>query len=252
MTVVVRDTKAEVARTVADLIENLLTHTQSARLGVATGGTFEPIYKEAASRENARHLFAHTTLFLLDEYVGLRHDDPASYHSFIRTKFADRVELSTRRMHGPDGTAGNLGDEADRYERGVLAQPIDIQLLGLGRNAHIGFNEPGSSLASRTRTVRLSHSTRTANARYFPSFEQTPTHAITQGVGTIMNAGSIILVATGAHKAAAAVAALEGPITTAVPASVLQLHPDVTCVLDQPAASRLTFSVETSPDAAAH
>lgn len=262
MTVIIKDSDPEVARAVADLVEDRLSQLSvglsggaAPRLGVATGATFEPVYAELAERAHARSVLAGTSLLLLDEYVGLAGDDPASYRTFIRTRLADRVRAGGSQatsdptpdgpiVDAPNGTALDVNREAQRYEQAVLARPIDLQLLGLGRNGHIGFNEPGSSLASRTRVVRLCRATRSVNARYFPSLGQAPTHAITQGVGTILEAASIVLVATGPHKASAVARALEGPVTTAIPASALQLHPDVTYVLDRPSASELTFSLE--------
>ncbi len=244
MKVLVQPTPAEVAAAVADLVQRALTSSSSPRLGVATGATFEPVYVELLQRHQAAACLSHAALFLLDEYVGIAGDDPASYHHFIFTRLADKADISREQIHGPNGVAVDIEAESARYEQALRAAPIDLQLLGIGQNGHIGFNEPGSSLASVTRTVKLSDSTRQVNAQYFPTAERVPMYAVTQGVGTVMNAKRIVLAATGAQKADAVASALEGPVTTAVPASALQLHPDVTYILDIAAASKLTFSVE--------
>jgi glucosamine-6-phosphate deaminase len=212
-------------------------------LGLATGGTMMPVY----DRLIAGHLgegisFAQVTTFNLDEYVGLSPDHKGSYHRYMREKLFDRINIDLCRTHLPRGDAPEPVAEAEAYENRIaLAGGIDLQLLGIGRNGHIGFNEPTSSLASRTRIKTLSDDTRRANRPYFDSFDATPRFAITMGVGTILSARACLILALGADKAQAVARMVEGPITAACPATALQLHPQVTVVLDRDAAAELAM-----------
>ena len=184
--------------------------------------------------------FARVTCFLLDEYVGIPADHRCAYRRFVRDHLVAHVDVRDDRIDAPDGLATDLEAEAQRYEDAITAASgIDLQLLGLGRNGHIGFNEPGSSLAGPTRIKTLTESTRRANARFFPTIDDVPRHVLTQGIGTILRARHLLLVATGESKADAVAHTVEGPITATVPGSALQLHPHVTVVLDAAAASRL-------------
>jgi len=230
----------QVAAFVADQIQTLLVEKQDAALGLATGGTMVPIYDELTRRYDNGHLrLAPASAYLLDEYVGLGCDDRQSYKRTIEQLLASRTDLSAQRVHSPDGSADDLATEARRYDRLVSEAKIDLQLLGIGGNGHLAFNEPGSSLASRTRPVELSPATVSANSRFFPSIDAVPTMAITQGLGTIRQAELLILVAFGDAKSDAVRLALEGPITAMLPASVVQLHENVVVVLDEAAASKL-------------
>lgn len=210
-------------------------------LGLATGGTMEPVYQELVEQAARKRLsFAGLTTFNLDEYVGLAGDHPQSYRSTMNRLLFDHVDLPREQTHLPRGDAEDPSVEARAYEAAIeAAGGIDLQLLGIGRNGHLGFNEPSSSLASSTRIKKLARSTLEANARFFGDDERMPTHAITMGIGTIMRARKLLMLAIGASKANAVAAALEGPVTASCPASILQFHPDVTVVLDQEAASCL-------------
>ncbi|WP_240642080.1 glucosamine-6-phosphate deaminase [Microbacterium sulfonylureivorans] len=180
------------------------------------------------------------TAFALDEYVGLAHGHPESYAEVVRRDVTARRGLDPARVHVPDGTAGDPDAAADRFEAAIQASGgIAVQLLGIGENGHIGFNEPGSPFDSRTRRVRLAEPARRASARVFHSAHDDAQMAITQGIRTILDADAIVLVALGATKAEAVARAIDGPVSDDCPASTLQLHRDVTFVLDRPGASKL-------------
>lgn len=210
-------------------------------LGLATGSSPLSVYRELIRRHREEELsFAAVQAFLLDEYVGLPASHPQSYAHVIRAEFTDHVDIDPARVHGPDGVADDVFAAASAYDATITETgPVDVQLLGIGVNGHIGFNEPGSSLGSRTRVTTLTEQTRQDNARFFDGIDEVPRHVITQGLGTISSARHLVLIATGQHKAAAVAAAAEGPITASCPASVLQLHPNVTFVVDEAAAVRL-------------
>jgi len=185
--------------------------------------------------------FASARCFLLDEYVGLRRDHPESYQAVIDREFTGRVDFDPRRVHAPDGGATDVLAACAEYESRIReAGGIDLQLLGIGSDGHIAFNEPGSSLASRTRLKTLTDRTRVDNARFFGSLDEVPRHVLTQGIGTILDARHLVLVATGPAKAEPIARMVEGPVTAMMPASALQLHPHVSVVIDDAAASRLT------------
>lgn len=206
-------------------------------LGLSTGGTMVPVYEKM--RATAAGLsFNKVVTFNLDEYLGLCPGDPGSYHSYMRHHLFDHLDFNPHNLHLPSGTAACATQEAERYEMAIKAAGgLDLAILGLGENGHIGFNEPGVSLGSRTHVQALTDQTRAANARYFGTSEQVPRFAITMGVKTIFDARKLIVLATGAHKAAAVQAMRDGPVRTACPASALQAHSQVTLVLDEAAAS---------------
>lgn len=240
MEVVITDRPELIA---ADILEG---YTRAGKtLGLATGSTPLKTYAELARRHREEGLsFARCQAFLLDEYVGLPRDHEQSYYETIRREFTRSIDISDSAVHSPDGlsntpkTAGGAYDEAIRNAGG-----IDIQLLGVGSNGHIGFNEPGSSLASRTRLKTLHPQTIRDNARFFDGDEaQVPRHVLTQGLGTILEARHLLLIATGAGKADAVAALVEGPVSAFCPASVLQMHQHATVLLDEPAASNLKFA----------
>ena len=227
--------------TVADVFDRAV-RSGATTLGLATGSSPLSVYRELIRRHREEGLsFGAVRAFLRDEYVGLPVGHPQSYAQVIRTEFADHVDLGG--VFGPDGGAVDLDSAAASYDALVAsAGPIDVQLLGIGANGHIGFNEPGSALDSRTRVTTLTSQTRQDNARFFASIDEVPIRVITQGLGTISSARHLVLIATGEHKAAAVAAALEGPVTPECPASVLQLHPRVTVVVDVGAAVGLERS----------
>lgn len=198
-------------------------------LGIATGSSPLPLYEQLARR--ARDL-PPLRCFALDEYLGLQPGHPQSYWEVVRREVVDPLGLDPAAVQVPDGAAADPELAGARYEAAIRAAGgIDVQVLGIGSNGHLAFNEPGSALDSRTRVVALTASTREANARFFPSLRHVPTHALTQGLGTIREARSLVLLASGPGKAQAIAAALKGPVTSEMPASVLQLHPDVTVLL---------------------
>lgn len=241
MKLFVFDGAGDGASFVADRIEALLAAKPDAHLGLAAGGTMVPIYDQMAQRHaDGRLSLAAASAYLLDEYVGLEAADPHGYRRSIEQALVSRTDLAAGRVHAPNGLAPDLVAEADRYDRLVADAKIDLQLLGIGGNGHLAFNEPGSALESQTRPVELSPTTLAANSRFFDSVDAVPTVAITQGLGTIRRASQLVLVAFGAGKSDPVRQALEGPVTTMVPASVVQLHDDVLVVLDEAAASLLT------------
>lgn len=241
--VILAGTRA-VAQLAANTIEALLRDRPDAVLGLATGSSPLPVYDELVLRHEQRNLdFSRVRVFTLDEYVGLPADHPESYREVIRRVFTERVNISPENVHGPDGTATDVPAACRAYEEALQAAGgVDLQLLGIGTDGHIGFNEPGSSLASRTRIKTLVEQTRRDNARFFHSLAEVPHHALTQGLGTILEARHVVLLATGAQKAQAVRDLVEGPVAAICPASVLQLHPHATVLLDEAAASSLRLA----------
>ncbi|SCW54224.1 glucosamine-6-phosphate deaminase [Paenibacillus tianmuensis] len=234
-------TQEELNKAGAGIITGLLQTNPRAVLGLATGSTPIGIYQELVeSHRQALVSFAKATAFNLDEYVGLEPGHPASYYTFMQEHLLGLVDIPPQQCHIPSGTATDLQAECASYDS-LLEEygQIDLQLLGLGHNGHIGFNEPDATLEGGTHLVELKESTRTANARFFDKPEQVPTHALTMGVGTILKAKMILLVVRGADKAEIVQRALQGPITTDCPASLLQTHPHVVVLLDSEAGGLL-------------
>ncbi len=233
---------AGVARAAADAFEALLRERgkDGAVLGLATGSTPLPLYRELVRRHREEGLpFAHATSFNLDEYWPIAPDHPRSFARFMDEHLFDHLDLPAARRHIPSGLTPvpGLAAACQDYEAAIAAAGgIDLQVLGIGVNGHIGFNEPGALPGSRTRMVELDDSTR-ARARGDFGGEEVPARAVTMGLATILEARRILVLATGPDKAAAVAAAIDGPATTALPASWLQQHPDVTWLLDAPAAA---------------
>ena len=245
MEVIIKQTADQVAQVTADIVERLLDKSPNPVLGLATGGTPLPAYRELVRRHRAGQItFKHARAFLLDEYAGLPPDHPSANLRFIRKELTDHIDLPPSALTGPHSDPNTLRSGPDAYDAAIRAAGgIDLQLLGIGTDGHIGFNEPGSSLASRTRIKTLAKSTRRDNARFFEGgAEAVPRHVITQGIGTILEARHLVLVATGAAKAAPIAAAVEGPLTSMVPASALQLHTRTTAVVDTAAAGELRLA----------
>ena len=235
--VVIVESAAEAGTIAAGYIRALIATTPNAVLGFATGST--PLTTYAAVAALQLDLSA-VRGFALDEYVGLPADHPQSYRSVITGEVVEPLGLTSSLVRVPGDDGLPLEGAGERYERDILAAGgIDIQLLGIGRTGHIGFNEPGSSLASLTRVKTLTQSTRVDNARFFDSIDQVPTHCITQGLGTILRARHLVLLAFGASKADAVAAAVEGPVSASTPGSVVQLHPRVTVIVDEAAGAGL-------------
>jgi len=212
-------------------------------LGVATGSSPVQTFAELARLVASGDLdLSGASAFALDEYVGIPEGHPESYHEIIRKTVTEPMGLDPARVHVPDGFATDLQAACQAYEDAIKAVGgVDIQFLGVGTNGHIGFNEPTSSLSSRTRIKTLAAKTLEDNARFFDSIEDVPRHCLTQGLGTIMDARNVILVATGTNKAHAIAQVIEGPITAMYPGSVLQLHQHATIVVDEEAAAELTL-----------
>ncbi len=244
MEVVILPTADDCGGVVADVIAAAVTAGRDGdrpTLGLATGSSPVLTYRELIRRHREQGLsFAGVRAFLLDEYVGLPAGHPESYRSVIRRELTSTLDIADSDVHGPDGAHPDPLVAAREYELRLLENgPVAVQLLGIGANGHIGFNEPGSSLTSETRVKTLTEQTRRDNARFFERPEDVPRHVITQGLGTIGRAQHLLLTAGGARKAAAVAAAVEGPLTASCPASVLQWHPHATVVIDEAAAARL-------------
>jgi len=208
---------------------------------MATGSTPLGLYQQLVRMHKAGQLdFSQVTTFNLDEYVGLPVTHEQSYHRFMHENFFRHVNIPPQNVHIPSGTTRNYRAFCDWYEQRIReCGGIDVQILGIGSDGHIAFNEPASSLSSRTRLKTLARQTIEDNARFFESRDQVPVYAITMGVGTILQARQILLLANGAKKAEAVAAAVEGPVTSMITASALQMHPDATVYVDEPAASML-------------
>jgi glucosamine-6-phosphate deaminase len=233
-----------VARLAAQAVVTLLSSKPDAVLGLATGSSPLGVYDELARRWAAGEVsFCRARAFLLDEYVGLPAEHPQSYRQVIARELEDRVDFAPGAVRGPDGTATDVPAACRAYEDAIAeAGGVDLQLLGIGTDGHLAFNEPTSSLVSRTRLKTLTAQTRKDNARFFDSAEEVPHHVLTQGLGTISEARHVVLLATGAGKSAAVRAMVEGPVSAMCPASVLQLHPHASVLLDEEAARDLTLA----------
>jgi glucosamine-6-phosphate deaminase len=243
MEVVILSTADAVGVAGARLVAGLLGRKPDAVLALPTGRTPQPLYAELVRLHREEHLsFARATTFNLDEYVGLAADHPASFRRYMEQALFDKVDLSPARIHVPDGLAADIPASCAAYEAAMAAAGgLDLAVLGLGADGHIAFNEPTSSLGSRTRLKTISEGTRTTNQPAFGA-EPVPPHVITMGIATILSARRCVLLATGARKAAALAKTVEGPVTALVPSSALQLHPHVTVLCDEAAAIALSLS----------
>jgi len=236
---------SELSQQSAGIVSGAIRKRPDLRLGLATGTTPLGMYRELARMHREEDLdFSRVVTFNLDEYLGLAADHPQSAHTFMQSNFFDYVNIAPENIHIPDGTAlGDLDQYCAEYEATIQrAGGIDLQILGIGRNGHIGFNEPSSSLASRTRIKTLTSQTLEDNRRLFQEGQPMPEAAITMGIGTIVDARKILLLASGTSKARALARAIEGPVTAFVTASALQLHRDVTILADEQAAAELSES----------
>ena len=245
MEVVILAGPPEIGTVAADAIGALLHRKPDAVLGLATGSSPLAIYDELVTRCAAGQIsFGQVRGFTLDEYVGLPADHPERYRNVIDNVFLSRVDIAPAAVQGPDGLAADIPAACAGYEEAIRAAGgIDLQILGIGTDGHIGFNEPGSSLASRTRIKTLTAQTRSDNARFFDDdIDAVPTHCLTQGLATILDARHIVLVATGRQKAEAVHHVVEGAVSAMWPGSVLQHHPHVTVLLDDAAARRLQLA----------
>lgn len=237
--IIVRDER-EAGGIVADEIVRLIRENPASVLGLATGSTPLPVYEALRSRLAGVDV-SHVRGFALDEYVGLDPAHTESYRSVITREVVEPLGLDPSLVRVPDGSLDGIQHAGDDYERAITdAGGVDLQILGIGTDGHLGFNEPGSSFASLTRVKTLTERTREDNARFFDNVDDVPRHCITQGLGTIMRARHLVLLAFGEGKAEAVAGAVEGPVTASLPGSAIQLHPHATVVVDEAAASRLT------------
>jgi glucosamine-6-phosphate deaminase len=238
--VIIQPDEAAASALAARIVQRLLTRKPAAVIGLPAGGTPRRLYQELSRLHRDGGLsFRAATTFNLDEYIGIPANHPGSFRAALQAQLFDHVDVTPERTHIPDGMAADPAAECEAYERLIAAAGgIDLQILGIGADGHLGFNEPSSSLGSRTRVKTLMASTRVQSAGDFGGAGHVPRHAITMGLGTILEARQCLLLAFGDAKAEAIRRAIEGPVTAMCPASVLQLHADVRVVLD-PAAARL-------------
>ncbi|MGR9047537.1 glucosamine-6-phosphate deaminase [Halobacillus faecis] len=235
MNVVVASTYQELSKIAGAYIEEQVVNQPTCVLGLATGSTPIGTYQYLINEYKKKSMdYSLISTLNLDEYVGLSNNHSQSYHSFMKKEFFNHVNIDLSNTHIPNGTAENLEDECQRYDH-IIDEigPPDLQVLGIGQNGHIGFNEPGSSFDGKTHVVKLNESTRKANARMFSSMEEVPTKAITMGIDSIMTSKHILLLASGEQKAEAVHRLLHGPIDEQFPASILQKHSNVTVVVDE-------------------
>jgi len=242
MLLVLKPNSEELGREAARVVANAVRRNPALRLGLATGSTMLAMYQELVRLHRRESLdFSKVVTFNLDEYLGLSSNHPQSFHHYMRENFFAHVNVDAGNIHIPDGAIkGNYQQYCASYEEVIRnAGGIDLQILGIGRNGHIGFNEPTSSLGSRTRLKVLSKETIQDNRKFFASQDEIPQCAITMGIGTILESKRILLLASGSPKAAAIAKAIEGPLTASVTASALQLHSDVTFIIDREAGAGL-------------
>lgn len=220
-----------------ELIVNRLNNIESPVFGLATGSTPEGLYERLIEEYKEDKIsFKSVTTFNLDEYIGLSADDANSYNYFMGEKLFNHVDIDANNIHLPNGVAKDLNQECENFEALIKkAGGIDLQLLGLGTNGHIAFNEPGSKFDGRTDIVDLAQATLEANARYFDSIDDMPTQAITMGIGSIMEADEVLLLVSGESKAEALASVINGDVTEEFPASILQKHGNVTIIADEAA-----------------
>lgn len=242
MLLLLKSNTEEVSVQAAKLIASAIRNKPTLRLGLATGSTMTGVYRELSRMNREERLdFSRVISFNLDEYLGISPEHPQSFRRFMQEHLFSQVNMRPENVHIPDGSVGGDYDEyCARYENEIReAEGIELQLLGIGRNGHVGFNEPTSSLGSRTRLKVLSAETIEDNKNFFGPGKTMPECAITVGIGTILEAKRIVLLASGESKAQAIADAIEGPVTSRNTASALQHHPDVTFIVDEPAGSKL-------------
>ncbi|MEV4687518.1 glucosamine-6-phosphate deaminase [Microbacterium sp. LWH3-1.2] len=252
--IVIVEDKAAAGALVADHIAELVRSNPETVLGLATGSTPLPVYEALRSRLEGVDV-SRVRGFALDEYVGIDPAHPESYRSVITREFVEPLGFNPELIRTPDGTPEGIEHHGEEYDDAIRdAGGIDLQILGIGTDGHIGFNEPGSSFSSITRVKTLTEQTRRDNARFFDSIDDVPMHCITQGLGTILRARHLVLLAFGEGKAAAVAGAVEGPLSASLPGSAIQLHAHATVVVDEAAASQLAradyyrYAYDNKPD----
>lgn len=231
----------DMSKKACEKMTQVLKQNKSPVIGLATGSTPEGLYQCLIEKyKNNEISFENTISFNLDEYVGLANDNPNSYHYYMDDKLFNHIDIKRENVHIPSGVAEDLEEECRQYETLIKqAKQIDFQLLGLGVNGHIGFNEPGTPFSSRTHVVELDESTRNANAHFFASGWEVPSRAISMGIETIMESKEILLLASGEKKADAVARLLDGEISEQFPASILHTHKNVTIIADKDALSKV-------------
>ncbi len=241
MLVIIKENYNEMSLEAARQVASIIRKKPDCVIGFATGSTPLGLYKELIRMHREEGLdFSKVVSFNLDEYVGLPPNHPESYHFFMWENLFKHININPSNVHIPMGMAEDIEAFCEWYEQKIIEHGgIDLQILGIGANGHIAFNEPGSSLGSRTRIKTLDEKTRKDNARFFNSMDEVPKYAITMGVGTIMEAKRLLLLANGTQKADAIKATVEGPITARYPATIVQLHRYATVIIDREAASKL-------------
>jgi glucosamine-6-phosphate deaminase len=244
MEIIIQPDGEQASQLAARIVARTVREKPHAVLGFATGNTPLPLYRSLVRMHREEGLdFSGLTSFNLDEYVGIPPAHPSSFHSYMWAHIFSNINLPRERINIPDGLAADIPASCRKYEQAIRsAGGIDIQILGIGTNGHIGFNEPSSSLSSRTRIKTLTEETRREAAAAFGGEDDVPTHVITMGLGTIMESRMCLLLAFGRRKARAVASAAEGPVTAMVPGSVLQMHPRAILVIDREAAAELTMA----------
>ncbi|MDM5356714.1 glucosamine-6-phosphate deaminase [Peribacillus sp. ACCC06369] len=229
----------EMSRTAAEIVIGKVKGNPDIKLGLATGGTPKGMYDNMIEDHVSNNTsYENVTSFNLDEYIGLSPNDPNSYHYYMDDSLFTHININKERTHLPNGTADDTSEECKRYDEMIdSVGGIDLQILGIGQNGHIGFNEPGTFFTSGTHVVTLEDSTRQANARYFDSLDEVPTHAVTMGISTIMKSKEILLLISGEEKAETLKKLIHGDISEEFPASILKKHNSVTIIADQKALS---------------
>jgi len=247
MLIIQKNSYEEISTLAAKIIAQKIKNKPNLVLGLATGSTPLGLYKALINMHKNEGLdFSKITTFNLDEYIGLPQTHNQSYYYFMHENFFNHINISKRLINIPDGMSEKHDIACNQYEDKIRhAGGIDFQILGIGSNGHIAFNEPGSSLNSRTRVKPLSKKTIKDNSRFFNSIDEVPTKSITMGIGTIMSSQEILLIANGLNKAEIIKSCIEGPISAMCPASILQMHRKVTVLLDKDAASKLTLEIES-------
>jgi len=241
MEIIIMEDKKAASCLAAKIVSKQIEEKPDSVLGLATGNTQIYLYKELIRLYKNDILdFSKVSTFNLDEYIGLSSDHPSSYHSYMWDNFFNFINIMKHRIHIPDGLAPDISDHCRQYEGSIKASGgIDLQILGLGSDGHIGFNEPSSSLSSRTRIKTLTKKTIEDNSPLFKNPDDIPKHVITMGVGTIMDSKKCLMLVFGEKKAEAVKQMIEGPICSDVPASILQMHPETIVIMDESAASKL-------------
>jgi glucosamine-6-phosphate deaminase len=240
MQIIIVEDKEQVAEKAFQIVKEVIQSKQKPVLCLATGSTPTNLYKKMIEANQKKELsFKDVSTYNLDEYVGLEATHPQSYAHFMRENLFDHIDIDQKNTHLPNGNASDLQVECERYDNLIRGMAADVQILGIGSNGHIAFNEPGSSFDSTTHIIALSKRTREDNARFFDNPKDVPTHAITMGIASILVAKKIIIMANSSYKATAIQQMIEGPVDVNCPASVLQNHPDVVVIIDKEAASKL-------------